>query len=89
MNLWITDQCPDANGHHTIRPNDGSHNGDCEAQPIATVYDSQHTRIIELSPELHDLVLQFYQDEMSLKPPFRNEALCEKADRILTMIEQP
>jgi len=36
---WVVDECPDANGHFTIRLDDGSGNGNIEAQPIATVPD--------------------------------------------------
>lgn len=43
---WVVDECPDANGHFTIRIADGSPNGDIEQQPIATVYDSDIADII-------------------------------------------
>ncbi len=37
--LITVDECPDANGHATIRWDDGSENGDLERQPVATVYN--------------------------------------------------
>lgn len=40
------DECPDANGFVTLRPFDGSPNGDTIEQPIATVYDSGHASFI-------------------------------------------
>lgn len=38
--MWTVDECEDANGNLTIRPSDGSRNGNTERQPIATVYGS-------------------------------------------------
>lgn len=35
----IVDDCPDADGHHTIRFDDGTIHGNTEEEPIATVYD--------------------------------------------------
>ena len=35
---WITDDAPDAYGNLTIRPDNGTMNGDYEAELIATVY---------------------------------------------------
>jgi hypothetical protein len=41
MRLTV-DECVDANGHWTIRPADGTPNGDIDAQPIATFYVLEH-----------------------------------------------
>lgn len=38
--MWTVDECEDANGNLTIRPSNGSRNGNTERQPIATVYGS-------------------------------------------------
>lgn len=38
---YVVDECPDANGHWTIRYADGSANGDTEREPIATVYNRE------------------------------------------------
>lgn len=44
--MWKVDECADANGFATIRPDDGSANGDTDAQPLATVYDWNAARIM-------------------------------------------
>jgi hypothetical protein len=44
--LIVVDECPDTNGHLTIRWADGSDNGDLERQPIATVYDMDDAQAI-------------------------------------------
>ena len=46
--VWTVDECPDANGHWTIRLADGSPNGNTEAEPIATVFDRQEADFIVL-----------------------------------------
>ena len=38
MKRWTVDPATDANGHWTIRIDDGSDHGDTEQQPIATVF---------------------------------------------------
>lgn len=44
---WTVDECPDAQGHWTIRVADGSANGDTDAEPIATVYaEASAARIV-------------------------------------------
>ena len=48
---WTMDKCPDAHGFSTIRPSDGSINGDTDAQPIATVYRPDHALLIATAPE--------------------------------------
>ena len=40
------DECLNPNGFTTIRPYDGSPNGDTDKQPIATVYDPGHAQAI-------------------------------------------
>lgn len=35
---WIVDECPDAHGNWTIRIDNGTPNGDTEADVVATVY---------------------------------------------------
>lgn len=40
------DECPDANGHWTIRFDDGTPNGDTDQQPIATVYSKANADTI-------------------------------------------
>ena len=49
---WTADPITDAQGNITIRPYDGSPEGDIDAQPIATVYDTASALIIETAPEL-------------------------------------
>lgn len=53
---WVVDECPDAYGHWTIRPDDGTPNGDTEAEVIATVYDEDDARRIAAAPELAEAV---------------------------------
>ena len=38
---WMVDDCPDSFGNDTVRPSDGTENGDTSAEPIATVYRSE------------------------------------------------
>jgi len=38
---WQVDKSNDAYGYFTIRPFDGSSNGNIQEQPIATVYEEQ------------------------------------------------
>ena len=53
MKLQV-DECPDANGCWTLRPHDGTPNGDLIAQPIATVYDRLHAlQIVEIINHAH------------------------------------
>ncbi len=40
------DECPDANGNFTIRPYDGSPNGDIYADTIGTIYDKEQAELI-------------------------------------------
>ena len=49
---WTVDQCPAATGAITVRPADGTEHGDTDAQPIATVYQEDHARLIAAAPEL-------------------------------------
>lgn len=42
----------DANGHYTIRPNDGTKNGDISKQPIATVYTQDHAALAAAAPDM-------------------------------------
>ena len=44
--LWTVDERPDVNGFFTIRPADGSANGNIHEQPIATVYKAVHANQI-------------------------------------------
>lgn len=46
---WVVDDCPDANGHWTIRPADGTVCGDTNRQPVATVYSREAADHIVLS----------------------------------------
>lgn len=48
---WTVDECEDAHGNITIRPADGTTNGDTSSSPIATVYHTQHAAIIAAAPE--------------------------------------
>lgn len=50
--MWKVDECADANGFATIRPDDGSANGDTDAQPLATVYDWNAARIMAAAPAM-------------------------------------
>ena len=43
---WVVDDCPDANGFHTIRIADGTVHGNTEEEPIATVYDEAMAQYI-------------------------------------------
>jgi hypothetical protein len=43
---WQIDNCPDAKGFWTIRPYDGTENGDTSQQPIATVADYDLAKLI-------------------------------------------
>ena len=49
---WTVDECSSANAFYTIRLTDGSPNGNTASQPIATVYDLDHARLIAAAPEL-------------------------------------
>lgn len=49
---WTADECPDAGDGITIRPYDGSPNGDTEAAEIATVYDPANAPLIAAAPAL-------------------------------------
>lgn len=49
---WNADEQPDAYGYGTIRPCDGTENGDTSAQPIATVYEYANARLIAAAPDL-------------------------------------
>lgn len=49
---WTMDVAPDANGHFTIRPHDGTAHGDMESQPVATVYDADSACLIAAAPYL-------------------------------------
>ena len=49
---WTVDECEDARGFFTIRPHDGTPNGDFEADPIATVYDANHAHLVAAVPEM-------------------------------------
>lgn len=49
---WTADECTDANDFVTIRPADGSPNGDTDADPIATVYDEEHAGLVAAAPAL-------------------------------------
>lgn len=49
---WTADECLSLGGFVTIRPYDGTPNGDTEAHPIATVYQHQHGAVIAAAPDL-------------------------------------
>jgi hypothetical protein len=49
---WQADECPDAKGLTTIRPHDGTENGDMDAPVIATVYAETDAALIVAAPEL-------------------------------------
>ena len=49
---WQIDECPDARGFYTIRPEDGTSHGNTEESPVATVYTEEHARIASIAPEL-------------------------------------
>ena len=53
---WKVDSCPDPNGFATIRPVDpwapDCPHGDTSVDPIATVYNDDHARLIAKAPQL-------------------------------------
>lgn len=49
---WKIDECLSPGGFYTIRPYDGTPNGNTEAQPIATVYREEDARLIAAAPDL-------------------------------------
>jgi len=49
---WTVDRCPEAEGHYTIRRDDGSEHGDTSGQPVATVYDADNAAKIAALPQL-------------------------------------
>ncbi len=51
---WMVDEALDAHGFATIRRDNGTVNGDIEAQPIATVYDVSHAKLIALAPQFRE-----------------------------------
>src|SRR3990167_3093084 len=57
---WTVDVAPDAAGFHTIRIANGTCYGDTDQQPIATVYDKQHTRLIAAAPVQFALIEHVY-----------------------------
>jgi type VI protein secretion system component VasF len=52
MSGWTADECVDARGFTTIRPSDGSANGDTDVEPIATVYREADAPLIAAAPDL-------------------------------------
>jgi len=46
MPMFQVDECGDADGFSTIRPYDGSVNGDTDTEPIATVFKSEHADML-------------------------------------------
>jgi len=56
---WNKDEQGDANGNFTIRPDDGSTNGDTHAEVIATVYTEEDARLIAAAPELLEACAAF------------------------------
>jgi len=50
---WIVDPISDANGFHSIRIDDGTENGDTDAQPVATVYKEEDAQKIVNSHNKH------------------------------------
>lgn len=46
-----------------------------------------NARLITKSPELHSLLTEFLCDQETMNEPYRNEALCEKARKLLSEIE--
>jgi len=57
--VWIMDNNPDANGYLTIREDDGTPNGNIEAEPIATVFRVDHALLIANAPELMRFLCAF------------------------------
>lgn len=56
---WVVDECPDMNGHFTIRVADGTPNGNTEVPAIATVYiDERNAVLIAAAPEMYDMLVQ-------------------------------
>lgn len=49
---WHADDCPDAQGFVTIRPDDGHGEPELDAEPIATVYEASHAVLIAAAPEM-------------------------------------
>lgn len=49
---WQMDECPDANDDYTIRPFDGTANGNTDEPIIATVYTYGEAKLIEATPDL-------------------------------------
>ena len=72
---WIVDECEDANGFSTIRWDDGTPNGDLDAQPIATVYEHRHAEIISKTPAMKS-ALETIRD-MQITPDTNYRELAE------------
>jgi hypothetical protein len=61
MQKWVVDECSDASGNWTIRIDNGTPNGDTEAQVVATVYG---LALAEHIVETHNKVLAIHAERM-------------------------
>ncbi len=89
---WSKDEQGDANGNFTIRPDDGSTNGDIHAEVIATVYTEEDARLIAAAPELLEVlkyVLPILEDNnLTFGDDFAKEAF-NRAEQAITKATQP
>jgi len=80
---WTLDNCPDAYGNATIRPDDGTEGGDISVQPIATVYTDANAHLIAAAPEMLEALQEALADAETLNEPYRNEAVCERMRAVI------
>ena len=59
---WTVDVELDANQYSTIRIANGTCYGDTEREPIATVYDADHAKMIAVVPEFLETLREFVSD---------------------------
>lgn len=49
----------------------------------ATQHETEVLELLNAAPDLLDLAIEMLADQETLKPPFRNEAICERARAVI------